>query len=234
MEARWQKDFNAYSDHYWQIYDAARKAYPGDLSRFDSDGDGYADMVIMVFDDPSVDGVSRFGTLYGGKCSVMDYHTVANNADHEYPSCRGFVCLERAQMMPDDGVREPWRWPGDTLYYWNVPIHEVGHRFGVGDLYADDAEGYTLHSPLGFDMHDTESGDLGIWTKLAYGWVDPYVITPDVDEVTLRLRCSARYPDCILVPTSAGWNGTPFDEYMLVDVLGKVGNNLYHWDSDML
>lgn len=233
-EALWQKDFDAYSDHYWQIYNAARRAYKGDLSKFDSDGDGYADMVIMVFDDPSVDGVSRFGTLYGGKCVSMNLNKVANNADHDYPSCRGVVCVERWQMMPDDGIGEEWRWAGDTLNSWNVLIHEIGHRFGVPDLYADDAEGYGMHTPLGFDMHDTEVGDLGIWTKLAYGWVDPYVITPDVEEVTLRLRCSARYPDCILIPTSAGWNGTPFDEYMLVDVLGKVGNSLYQWDSEML
>ena len=59
---------------------------------------------------------------------------------------------------------------------------------------------------------------------MAVGWIDPYVITPDVEKVTLKLRNSAEYPDAILIPCGQ-WNGTPFDEYLLVDVFGGRGNN---------
>lgn len=193
MEDWWSStpDYYWYQEHYWMIYDATRAKYDGDLSKFDTDNDGYADMVIMVFDDPSVDGTSRSGTLYGGKVASMSYNRIINNADHSYPSCNRVVVVERSDMMPDDGIGESWRWDGDLLYYWNVLNHEIGHKFGVGDLYSSDAAEYDMHTPLGFDMHDTERGDLNPWTKMSYGWLDPYVITPDIEEVTLTLCCSA-------------------------------------------
>ena len=237
MEAKWNSggDYYWYSEHYWQIYNGTRQKYEGDLSRFDTDNDGYADLVIMVFDDPSVSGEDRCGTLYGGKVTSMKYNRCAYNADHNYPSCNHFVCVEKYHMMPDDGVGEDWRWEDDTLYRYNVLIHEIGHMFGIGDLYSSASVGdYWPHTALGFDMHDTESGDLNPWTKMSFGWLDPYVVTPDMEEVTLRLRCSALYPDCILIPTSKGWNGTPFDEFILVDVLAKAGNNVWLWDDNMV
>ena len=223
MEAKWEStgDYYWYSEHYWQIYDSTRAKYKGDLSKFDTDNDGYADMVIMVFDDPSVSGEDVYGTLYGGKVSSMKFSRCAYNASHTYPSCNHFVCLEKYQMMDTDEL--------------DVVVHEIGHMFGIGDLYSSgDIEEYYPHTALGFDMHDTQTGDLNPWTKMSFGWLDPYVITPDTEEVTLRLRCSALYPDCILIPTSKGWNGTPFDEFMLVDVLAKAGNNTRDWDEEML
>ncbi len=236
MEAKWDSsyDYYWYGEHYWQMYDATRAKYQGDLSKFDTDNDGYADLVIFVFDDPSVSGDDRFGTLYGGKVSYMKHNRCAYNADHDYPSCAHFVCLEKYQMMPDDGIGESWRWEGDELIRYEVLIHEIGHMFGITDFYCSDAEEYYGHTPLGFDMHDTEKGDLNCWSKLSVGWLDPYVITPDTEEVTITLRNSAEYPDCILIPTSKGWNGTPFDEFMLVDVLAMRGNNVWHWDGEMV
>ena len=236
MEKKWSstQDYYWYTEHYWQIYDSTRAAYKGDLSKFDTDNDGYADIVIMVFDDPSVDGVSKRGSLYGGKVTYMARNRIINNADHNYPSCCHVVCLERYQMLPDDGKGESWRWENDEIDNWMVLNHELGHMFGVADLYCIDAVApYLHHNPLGFDLHASEMGDLNSWTKLSFGWIDPYVITPDVEKVTLRLRCSALYPDCILIPTSKGWNGSPFDEFMLVDVFAKAGNNAAHWDSQL-
>lgn len=236
MENKWYStpDFYWYTEHYWQIYDSTRAAYKGDLSKFDTDNDGYADIVIMVFDDPSVDGISKRGTLYGGKVVSLSYNRIAHNADHNYPSCCHAICLERYQMMPDDGKGESWRWENDEITNWMVLNHELGHMFGVPDLYCiDTIEPYTNHNPLGFDLHVNEMGDLNSWTKLSFGWIDPYVITPDVEKATLRLRCSALYPDCILIPTSKGWNGSPFDEFMLVEVFAKAGNNTVHWDDQL-
>ena len=236
MENKWNStpDYYWYTEHYWQIYDSTRAAYDGDLSKFDTDNDGYADIVIMVFDDPSVDGISKCGTLYGGKVVSMAYNRVVDNADHNYPSCCHAICLERYHMMPDDGKGESWRWENDEIWNWMVLNHEIGHMFGAPDLYCiDTVEPYTNHNPLGFDLHVNEMGDLNSWTKLSFGWIDPYVITPDVEKVTLRLRCSALYPDCILIPTSKGWNGSPFDEFMLVEVFAKAGNNKVHWDGQL-
>lgn len=238
MEAKWssKSDHNWYSEHYWQIYDGTRQAYEGDLSRFDTDQDGYADLVIMVFDDPSVSGEDTCGTLYGGKVTSVTYEHCIKDADPEYPSVTNFVCMEKYMMMPDDGWEDGWRWEGDDVL-WMTLVHEIGHVFGLPDLYDNyDADEYAGHSPLGgFDLHDDyQCGTMNCWSRMSLGWLEPYVIDPDVEDVRIRLRCSALYPDCILIPTSKGWNGTPFDEFMLVDVFANAGDNQYMWDNYML
>jgi hypothetical protein len=55
------------------------------------------------------------------------------------------------------------------------------------------------------------------------------VITPDVESVTLKIGCTSETGDAILIPTSKGWNGTPFDEYILVDVMAPAGANGFYW-----
>lgn len=230
------ENWSWYYELFWQMYDRTRAAYKGDLSKFDTDNDGYADMVIYVFDDPSDDADNIFGSFVSSAyVTSMDNNRCLYNANHSYPSCAQYVCIEKYMVMQDYFIKTSQLWEGYGLYFFQRLNHEIGHLFGIIDYYYyDDLDEYDGHTVLGFDMHDTEKGDLNPWSKMSVGWIDPYVITPDIDEVTIKLRCSALYPDCILIPTSNGWNGTPFDEFILVDVLGKAGNNKADWDEVML
>jgi len=78
-------------------------------------------------------------------------------------------------------------------------------------------------------MQERNKGDWNTFSKFACGWLHPYVITPDIESVTLRLRCSATHDEAILIPTSLGWNGSAFDEYLLVDVLAPEGASGFDW-----
>ncbi|MBR3275683.1 MAG: hypothetical protein IKG08_03615 [Eubacterium sp.] len=174
--------------------------YVSDPGVYDSDGDGFLDGVICVYNEPSevesVSGCPRYGD--------DDVERCAENA-----KIRMFVdtmlhCFNDA-----------------TIYMSNTVSHELAHCFGIEDYY--DYSRINAFSTY-FDLQGATYGDWNSFSKMAVGWIDPYVITPDVDKVTVRLRNSAEYPDAILIPIGE-WNGTPFDEYLLVDVMADRGNN---------
>jgi hypothetical protein len=120
-----------------------------------------------------------------------------------------------------------------------IVIHELGHAFGLQDYY-DTGRGVEQIDCLGgFDMQDRDMGDWNPMSRFCCGWIDPIVITEDVESVTLRLGCSSVTGDAVLIPTSRGWNGTAFDEYLMVDVLapgGNYGNDWYYmtWGEEYL
>ena len=100
----------------------------------------------------------------------------------------------------------------------------MGHVFGADDYYnTDEVTSYTA-------KHDEPSGsnimmshnicDHDAFTKLAYGWVDPYVVT---DSCTITITPSQVSGDCIILADS--WNGTAFDEYIIFELYTPTGLN---------
>ena len=101
-------------------------------------------------------------------------------------------------------------------------IHESGHLLGLDDYYNYDNEG----DPLGaLEMQSYNVSDQGSHTKLLNGWFDPYVIDGSKDEVEIKLNTASLYNEAILI--NDNWNGTPIDEYLLVEYYTPLGNN-YH------
>ena len=64
-------------------------------------------------------------------------------------------------------------------------------------------------------MMDFNIIDHNAYSKYALGWIKPYVVT---GATTITLKPSATSGQAILLPTSTnGWNGSAFDEYMLLE-----------------
>ena len=93
-------------------------------------------------------------------------------------------------------------------------IHECGHLLGLDDYYDSDfTSDPSPVSPLGrFDMMDCSLGDHGAFSKMLMRWGAPYVVD-GACEITLRQ--SGSNPDFLLLAPE--WNGTPFDEYLLLE-----------------
>ena len=94
-------------------------------------------------------------------------------------------------------------------------LHEFGHMLGLKDYY--DTNSFTelsLCSPLGrMDMMDCSLGEQCGFSKMLLGWETPYVVN-GAAEITLRP--SSGNGDFVLLPIGE-YNGTPFDEYILLD-----------------
>ena len=188
--------------------------YVSDPGIYDSDGDGYLDGIVCITNEPS-----SVETASG--CIILTNDDVA-----AYPeNVRMRFFLDTQVHCFDTSSRD---------YRNNVFAHELAHYFGIDDYY--DYRGINS-SITNFDLQSGTYGDWNPFSKFSVGWIDPYVITPDVEKVTITLRNSAEYPDAILIPCGE-WNGTPFDEYLLVDVFADRGNNklpfylYYMFDSE--
>jgi M6 family metalloprotease-like protein len=153
-----------------------------------------------------------------------------------------------AYSRTDDSAYWAWVWypdngasltkPQISTYFWvsyeftneggtgsaidaHTFIHECGHILGLDDYYNYDNE----YDPAGDrEMQSYNIGDQGMFSKYELGWADPYVLDSNhPDTVTVPLRSSALYPDCLLLNDS--WNGTPNDEYILIEYYTPEGNN---------
>lgn len=99
-------------------------------------------------------------------------------------------------------------------------IHEMGHAFGLDDLYDYGDKGYT---PAGmFSMQDYNVGGHDPFSMMAFGWADPYIPTKP-GEYTLK-PFQSNHDLLLLTPL---WNDydSPFDEYILVELYTPTGMN---------
>ena len=104
---------------------------------------------------------------------------------------------------------------GDSQVDAHTNIHEFGHMLGLIDYYdTDSTVDPSPCSPLGrMDMMDCSIGDHGAFSKMLLNWTMPYVVN---DSCEITIRPQEGNGDCILVTNS--WNGTPFDEYLLLEL----------------
>ena len=214
-------------------YQAVLDGWEGDFGAlFDRDRNGYADAVLFLSgENPDLfnDNGERWRVMSGGSAVWSSWPgTPEKPALGRYaraPYIEGGLSVDIGDAYSDEQHR--------------IVIHELGHAFGLQDYYDTGRDVEQIDCLGGFDMQDRDMGDWNPMSRFCCGWIDPIVITEDVESVTLRLGCSSVTGDAVLIPTSRGWNGTAFDEYLMVDVLapgGNYGNDWYYmtWGDDYL
>ena len=112
-------------------------------------------------------------------------------------------------------------------------IHEQGHIFGLQDYYDYSNNGNSSIDYIGYlDMQSHNVFDWNSYSKLSMGWVQPYVMTNDFDEVKVTLEAASLSGDCLLIPANSNtWNGSAFDEYFLLELFAPYGNNEKDWNT---
>ena len=206
-----------------EVFFAVRKANPELMRELDKNGDGYVDCVVFIGGEDTLKTVGdgdRY-TIFG-----LNSGYTREKPDRKTPTILHFIC-SFYEPLADVPLT-----PGNTETGARVCMHEMGHVFGLVDYYDHAAypDFYSFTRTLGyFDMQDNNVGDWNPFSRFAVGWLAPCVVPEDADEITVKIGCSSETPDCILLPTSLGWNGTPFDEYVLIDVMAPVGANGFDW-----
>ena len=118
------------------------------------------------------------------------------------------------------------------MFDHNVLIHEFAHALGLADYY-DVA--YTGIDAVGhFDMQSASQGDWNSYSKYAVGWINPVVVTDlkSGESVEIEIGAATQTGDAIVIPGAhSDYNGTPFDEYILIDLFTSDGLNLYDAES---
>lgn len=174
-----------------------------DWKDFDSDKDGYIDLIWQVYAYPYADNSTEFWWAY-----VTYTGQAPNKANPNIMT----LAWASTRFMSDFNGYDP-----------HTFIHETGHTLGVNDFYDYS----NTWKPMGgIDFMDQNLGDHCAYTKFMYGWVNPYILKEDdladgkVAEITLRAQTLTG--DC-LVLASPDYNGTAFDEYLMLELVGPYG-----------
>ena len=174
---------------------------------FDRDRDGYIDSTVFIYSNPynkSAQGAFWAWCSYSNRQSNQDRPTVNNFMWASYD----FV-----KMSYDDSYAA-------GKFETHTFIHETGHLLGLDDYYSYDS-GFDCWDCAGkLDMQSYNIGDHNIYSKLALGWIRPYVVQ---DSCSITLRTSSAYPDAVLIKND--WNGSAFDEYLLMEYYTPTGLN---------
>lgn len=224
------------------VLDAALKKLASsiDLSQYDTDNDGYIDAVWLVYSanynrkdssspfwayttwessPKTIDGTDNLkGCLYS-------WASIDFTIEKKYPSSITYNSNNTKN--------------GDAHTY----IHETGHMLGLDDYYSYDYDSSTnFDTPVGgIDMMDMNIGDHCAFSKYLLGWIKPLVVTEEYlksnnYELTLSsLTDNSKSTEnkAFLLPCysdgSIRYNGTPFDEYLLIEY--STASNLNESDS---
>lgn len=182
-----------------------------DYSKFDVDNDGYIDTLYILYNHPYNEDVNKDNGIFW---AYVDHsyrgeradENIANNHEKAISSYAWISLSFLGEKVKPDA---------------RTILHESGHLYGLDDYYNASATG--IYQPTGFaDMMDANLGDHTGFSKMLLNWVTPYVV---LDEGIITINDFAKYGDLILVPSSRGWNNTPYDEYLLLELYSPTGLN---------
>ncbi len=193
-----------------------KKTYSTDCREFDSDKDGIIDGVWLVYSAPDY---SKMRSPSEKIENVFWAYTYSNYG------------LESTTLNSPEPYRYCWASFDFMFGYGSLGIdahtyiHETGHLLGLDDYYvaSKNEETPQNYSPMGgVDMMDNNIIDHDSFSKMALGWVEPKIASNN-GEYTLKPY--EEDGDCLIIPTDRGWNGSPFDEYILVEFYTPTGLN---------
>ncbi len=180
---------------------------------FDADKDGYLDLMWTVYAYPYTQNDTSFWWAY------VTY--TSNQPNMTTPMVKTLAWASTNFMSAYNG------------YDSHTFIHETGHTLGLNDYYDYN----NTWKPMGrVDYMDNNVGDHNAYSKFALGWINPYILREgDIDGVAdendvgegvtsavITLRQSSLSGDA-LVLASPGYNGTAFDEYLIMELVGPYG-----------
>ncbi len=174
-----------------------------DFSDYDNDGNGYVDGLVLIHPGRGAEFSGSTADIWSHKWGIS-------------PRLRDGVYISAYSIQP-----EYWNSPGDITI--GVYAHEIGHLFGLPDLYDTDnsSRGIGKWSLMAGGSWNGTLGNspahMDAWCKKRVGWVTPTNVTGNMTGATLP-----RVMDNPVVYRL--WdNGTIGNQYFLIENRQKVG-----------
>ena len=202
-----------------------------DLSKFDTDGTGYIDAVVMI-NTLAVSGDSYFTWGY------RYWNIYKNEADYlnkyDYVSAGDYAWMSYGFMHEDtDRFGRPY-YTNNKVINTKTYIHEIGHILGAEDYYDTSYEDPS--GPLyGKDIMDSYVGDHNPYTKFSYGWIDSSRLVTTSGSITLTLEDFSKNGDTIIVANNFDPALGVYQEYYVIMYYKPTGlnnSNKQYFDKD--
>jgi len=185
-----------------------------DFSEYDNDGDNYVDALILIHTGPGAELTGEDTDIWSHKWGIA-------------PRSRDGVYVSDYCIQP-----EYWYNPGDMTC--GVYVHELGHVFGLPDLYDTD---YTSRGVGRWSVMASGSwnGSLGsspaepdAWCRIRLGFCNPVVVSANANDVNIG---AVETGGTIYRLWSSGDIG---EEYFLIENRQKTGYDSYLPGSGLL
>lgn len=224
MEVKYAQDQNYIAT----IIEYALDAVSGevDFSDYDYDNDGFIDGIWFVY-SPAFQRSNE--TLFWAVTSGLNYDGTSQEIANERKKYNGVLPSAFSWASVDFFKEGGYVNQGTKVADSHTFIHETGHLLGQDDFYNYDYDGKSdFDTPLGgVDMMDFNIGDHCAFTKYLMGWEKPIVVDENYfknNTDTITLKSHSESNQSLLIPTK-GYNGTVYDEYLLLEYYTPTGLN---------
>ena len=205
-----------------------KSKYNDDCTQYDNNKDGYIDGVFLIYSAYDFATGEELGKTLDENL-FWAYTTMDYNAESNLKSPNGGYYFWASYDFLYEGY-------GTDKVDSHTFVHETGHMLSLTDYYSyttKDKNGYNIYSPMGgVDMMDFNIGDHDAYSKYFLGWLKPTVLTQEylsANDYKLTLNSQNESGEAFLLPTykdgSINYNGTPFDEYLLIEYYTPTGLN---------
>ena len=187
-----------------------------DLTDYDTNHDNYIDSLYIIY---AADYGDWGSGLWGFRSSANDTKNITGKKASAY----SWFSIE---FLRDTGAYGGVPEDGSNT---RIIIHEHGHMLGLPDYYDYSYAG--IDCVGSYDMQSSNTFDWNAFSKFSAGWVKPYYVDQtkleEKGSETITIGDSGTTGECILLRNSE-WNGTPFDEYLMIELFNPdAGNNYY-------
>ena len=206
-------DLTGYSDPTYYVLRKAVEWYKStsgsSLTEYDQNSDGYLDAVWLVYANNYSTASDSIYWAY----TFWDYQQSGNVSS---PVANVYAWASY-NFMWEGGYSVA----GTPKVDAHTFIHETGHVLGLDDYYTYDDGDWGAAG--GVDMMDYNIVDHNAYSKMAMGWTLPYVTDKTAGQFSITLNPFESSGDCLILKND--WNGSPMDEYLLIEFYTPTGVN---------
>lgn len=195
------------------ILSYAKTSWGINTADYDSDSDGFIDVVELVYFTGRPLATDGGSDLWWAFTSITDKEANLDAPTVSRYFWSSFSMIASGYYTPDIDTH--------TL------AHETGHALGLSDYYSYET-GDTASAPAGgVDMMDFNMGDHNAYSKMVLGWASPLVIDGSLDSFSMTLHSFADTGEFILLRDTKTdpWNGMPYDEYLILQYYTPTNMN---------
>lgn len=190
-----------------------------DLTKFDSDGNGIIDSIVLI-NTLDIDSEVTFNWAY----RYWNLYTDDEGYYYEYDgvSANDYLWASYSFMHEDYDSDGNVSYNDTSIMNTYTYIHEFGHVLGADDYY-DTAY---INSPLGgCDIMDSLAGDHNPYSKFNYGWLTSSRLVVAEESVTLELEDFSQNGDTIIIANNWDDELGAYQEYYVVMYYTNNGLN---------
>ena len=192
-----------------------------DLSKFDSDNNGFIDAIILV-NTLSIDSNSDFNWAY----RYWNYHGDNDGNYYKYDgvSANDYVWASFNFLFESYDEDDNPIYTDTSVMNTYTFIHEFAHVLGVDDYYNYNGDDHPMD---GCDVMDAMFGDHNPFSKFNLGWITTSRLVVTDSTVTLTLEDFSKNGDSIIIANNWNEDLGAYQEYYVLMYYKNTGLNDY-------